>query len=734
MAINSFKVKNSLNVAPQATAPSSPALGDVYVDLLGNYFRWSGTAWTSLGSAGSGGINYLINSNKAWNFDDGASTGWGVYADAAGVAPVDGTGGSPNVTFAASATTPLRGAYSGLFTKDAANRQGQGVSVDFTLDTQDIGKPFTFSFDTSASASFTGVSGTESARVYCYDVTNAALLPGYVDISPGSSTTKGFFLATSSTSYRFIIHVSGTGTSAWTLKIDNVIVGQQTVTQGNAITDVITVPYSAGNFTSNAGSWDVAAGDVNNYQYQRVGNQMVLEVALSGINVTGTVSELYLKVPAGVTIGTSTRTFSTYSDNGTPVVVLVRAVSGETNVRITKLAGGNFSTTANNSDFMFQFIFPIAEWSSNITMADRAVEEFAYNTSTSTSASDTTSFANGAVGAQIQNITAALARRVRFQTPILPTDSIIVEVKPPGSNVWLRTDARDETNNALGYNFQYQNGATYGVGQYRPVSGSNTDIDVSFGQYLFPSAGYGAAGQAWSAGGAFAGGAAFWRVRKIAAGGLVGYGAAKIPTTTTLTTGSGTYTTPAGAVRLRVRMVGGGGAGGGTTNGTGGGNTTFGTLTCNGGNGTSGTTAGAGGNAVAVGAGFSGVSLVGSSGGAGTAFNGTNNLIYAKGGDGGPSAFGGQGGGGDSNVTGGSGGTNTGSGGGGGGIKNIGSGTPSGAGGGSGSYVDVVSVGTIASTYSYAVGGGGTGGGTNSSVFGGGAGGSGIIIVEEFYI
>lgn len=60
----------------------------------------------------------LLNAaGKAWNFEDGTTTGWSTYADAAGVAPVDGTGGSPNVTFAASQTLPNFGEWCGLFQK-----------------------------------------------------------------------------------------------------------------------------------------------------------------------------------------------------------------------------------------------------------------------------------------------------------------------------------------------------------------------------------------------------------------------------------------------------------------------------------------------------------------------------------------------------------------------------------------------------------------------------------------
>ena len=59
------------------------------------------------------------------------------------------------------------------------------------------------------------------------------------------------------------------------------------------------------------------------------------------------------------------------------------------------------------------------------------------------------------------------------------------------------------------------------------------------------------------------------------------------PTITTYTSGSGTYTVPAGVKWIWVRMVGGGQGGGGSDSGSGnaGGNTTFGSLTAGGGTG-----------------------------------------------------------------------------------------------------------------------------------------------------
>lgn len=199
-----------------------------------------------------------------------------------------------------------------------------------------------------------------------------------------------------------------------------------------------------------------------------------------------------------------------------------------------------------------------------------------------------------------------------------------------------------------------------------------------------------------------------------------------VPTVQKFTSSSGTYTTPAGVLYLRVRMIGGGGGGASTTGTTGGQNgtaSTFGTslLTANPGGGTSSTVGGAGGsNSGAISAPAYGTAISGATGNYGA------NLASTSGGSGASSALGGAGFGGNINASGGAAVANTGSGGGGGG-GTIGGGSE--GGGGAGVYIDAI-VPSPSATYSYTVGAGGAGG-TGGDV--GGNGGSGYIEVTEYY-
>jgi hypothetical protein len=195
------------------------------------------------------------------------------------------------------------------------------------------------------------------------------------------------------------------------------------------------------------------------------------------------------------------------------------------------------------------------------------------------------------------------------------------------------------------------------------------------------------------------------------------------PTPTVYSSGSGTYTTPAGTKLLHVRMCGAasGGGGGGTVGGASSGpsNTTFGTTFLVAGG-------GIGANSYIPGFGGSGsggtLNLFGSSGQTGTVPS-----VASQGGTGG-SGFSGMGAGyGGNGAVGGS-GSSCGGGGGGGSASTT---FPTGGGGGGGGYVEAW-ITTPNATYSYSVASGTNGGSAGTSGFAGGPGGNGLIVVEAY--
>lgn len=167
----------------------------------------------------------IVNAVPNGHFEVNAN-GWNTYADAPGPAPVDGTGGSAAVTIARTTSGPLVGVGSGLFTKDANNRQGQGTSYDFTLPKGMEGIECAIEALVSVTSNYTGPTGTEYLAAYIYDVTNNVLVTPTSPAILGSGRFSVRFTApTNSTSYRLIFHVASTGVLAWTALVDDIRVG-----------------------------------------------------------------------------------------------------------------------------------------------------------------------------------------------------------------------------------------------------------------------------------------------------------------------------------------------------------------------------------------------------------------------------------------------------------------------------------------------------------------------------
>lgn len=247
--IKTLKDNLSLNdkakILPVSGSPASGGgvaapIGSLVLDYTnGKTYKKIGaldTDWSELGS-GIGGINYVTNTDA-----EAGTTGWSTYADAAGAQPVDGTGGSPNVTWTRSTTTPLRGTADFNFAKDAANRQGEGVATDITINLADQAKVLTVSFDYEI---LSGTYATGDLTVYLIQDpagTPVVIQPAGYQVQSATAGTKMRQIATFQTastgqSYRICFHVASTSASAYTLAIDNVICGPQVVQYGAPVTD-----------------------------------------------------------------------------------------------------------------------------------------------------------------------------------------------------------------------------------------------------------------------------------------------------------------------------------------------------------------------------------------------------------------------------------------------------------------------------------------------------------------
>jgi hypothetical protein len=245
--------------------------------------------------------NYIRNSGAKDN-----TLGYSAYADAAGSQPVDATGGSPTVTITRSTSSPLSGDASLLFTKDAANRQGEGFSYDFEIDKADEGKVFTVSLDYAvASGTYSGGSSSADSDLTVYIISKefgTVIQPSFYKLQGAVVDSSYHATCTfqppvsagggSARQFRLAFHVATTSASAYTVKFDNISVSP--VAMG-------TIPIQA-DWTNVTNSVTVSSGfgTVTNKEIfmRRDGDTMLLRGTFRSGTVTG--SSAYIELPFGL--------------------------------------------------------------------------------------------------------------------------------------------------------------------------------------------------------------------------------------------------------------------------------------------------------------------------------------------------------------------------------------------------------------------------------------------------
>lgn len=379
---------------PEIATPSTPASGIISVYGKSDhklYVKDSTGSEKAVATGSSSGINY-INQYDA----EGIITSWATYNDAAAATPVDGTGGSPAITWTTSSSSPIRGATPGaagnsfLLTKTGtANRQGDGVSYDFTIDAADKAKVLTVSFEYTVSS---GTFATADVAVYIYDITGTNLIqPSNYQLASVTTGNVNKYIATFQTStnssYRMILHVASTSTSDYVLKFDNFAVGPQTVQYGAPITDWVAytptlTSAGGGSITLNA----TGATNPNGY-WRRIGDSMEVQISFrngSGGAASGTAGSVVFGLPGSYTIDTS-RQATAVGGNSNRVFggaftsfntdQLSEVVGLNLGLAVIKATSGNIVAVADiaaNSYITLTAHFPITGWGSTVVMSDSA--------------------------------------------------------------------------------------------------------------------------------------------------------------------------------------------------------------------------------------------------------------------------------------------------------------------------------------------------------------------------
>ncbi len=289
-----------------------------------------------------------------------------------------------SITWTSSSSAPLRGANSFLLTKDATNNQGRGVSFDFSIDSADKTKVIRGYFDYAIAS---GTYADDDVTVWIYDVTNATLIQPapykLMNHSLSSDRMNFEFQASTSTSYRLILHIGSTSASAYTLKCDNFVVGPIEKVYGSPITDWIayTPTGTLSTNVSYTGKW------------RRIGDSIELEgtIAFSGANTQGVVNVL---LPNSLQIDTtkltalataravlgSARIYDASTDQSYDATVILDSASGgvrfsrgDTTVgSITDSSTNRPITFAASDTISFHALAPVVGWSSSQIMSSDA--------------------------------------------------------------------------------------------------------------------------------------------------------------------------------------------------------------------------------------------------------------------------------------------------------------------------------------------------------------------------
>lgn len=397
----------------QASAPANPSSGfyKMYVkDATQKLTVLNSSGVETTVGSGSGANNYLATEN------DGSAIGdFVTYADAAGTSPVDGTAGSPTVTFATSTDSSINGTQNFLFTHDAANRQGEGFSVTKSIDAGDRGKVLRLSFDYKIAS---GTYSDNDLTIWFYDVTNSTLIQGSPYQIKNSSLVERFYsevqVPLACASLRIIFHVATSTATAYTIRFDNFIFGQQAKLYGSPITDWVSyTPTWAG------GSPAIGNGSLSGV-YRRNGDSAEIYIALiSGTTTTwGSSTPWTFSLPSGLVIDTAKVPGSGGSSSLGIAIAQVTGsgntydgsieVNSTTNVAIrsTDSAGNTFWNSTNpgawaastsNQRVFLKFQVPVSGWSSSVVMssdADTRVVSFSgTNTGTQSVTANTTNIA-----------------------------------------------------------------------------------------------------------------------------------------------------------------------------------------------------------------------------------------------------------------------------------------------------------------------------------------------------
>lgn len=259
-AVASGNAGNGINIDYifHATQPSSTPLVTVVNPTLITVAWYNGptlannptatqlkAAWDAVPGAVALATTVITGTASHLQYENGSN----LTANGGDTAPINGTGGVPaGVILTRNTATPLVGIASFDLGKDAANRQGQGVSTDFIVDNADLGSTLQISFVYQGSSGMV-LGASSDVRVFIYDIINAVLIPVVATknslsgpVSVPHTFTGQFLSNSSSANYRLILHIATQNATAWDLLFDSVSVSSVLIASPQTSVPSIVLP------------------------------------------------------------------------------------------------------------------------------------------------------------------------------------------------------------------------------------------------------------------------------------------------------------------------------------------------------------------------------------------------------------------------------------------------------------------------------------------------------------
>lgn len=518
-------------------APASGGAGRNYLSDWNDASRSVGTVVTGLTSTG----------NRT-----SSQTNWGASATA-------------DLTIANNATVPLRETGDFLIDSSTTTSGAFVESPMFNLDLVDLSKAVVLSFDITGVAADGNydvvVIRYNSAGTYQETISVAGNAssgtPASAKLPTGTTTFRGFFVSSNTQTDFYSVRIRKTAAVNDDFQIDSLFVGPQSLATGAIVTDWQSYTPTLSNSTNTT---------ITQSLWRRVGDSMeiLIRIGWSGLGAGGVFT---VSTPSGYTIDTSKQNSNTVSSNfgygfvftsaGTTRNSLSISYNDSTSFRFYRTSGGSFTyagTDFTTNDILaFTVTVPISQWTSNVTMADRAVEVYASNSGIgggNANTDYTVGSVEGPSGSQFVAVNSTDSTNgfvtryaVTFPHPILQTTLPIIEFTEDSGATWSQT-SRVAFNSKIN-----ANNAVYGM-WIEPRN--STSVWVVFGN-SGRQAGttYGSTGISWAG---IAGNNQYrWRVRAVNGGAQVGFPIA--PANITLINSADNY---AGNTRLGLMQYTGG--------------------------------------------------------------------------------------------------------------------------------------------------------------------------------